>query len=294
MKPTLLLASLSLVFASPTLLAESELEKLRALCAEQDRQIRLLEEENSRLSSLVTREKTRAYPDGLISNTPRPSAPTRTESSGSYTVVAGDNLAKIARKNGTTPEAVAKLNGLKMSTLIHPGQKLKVPASQAATASASSSTPAPKPSAPAASGGTHKIQPGETFYSISRKYGISSDALMAANPGVKSSALQVGQTLRLSGGNQHASTPAPPPARETAQKTTPAPTEKSPDNAALPAPQEKKSAIRSITIENEMTYGQFASTHGTNAERLNDLNGLELTSATVLAKGSELYVPAQP
>ena len=43
-----------------------------------------------------------------------------------------------------------------------------------------------------------------------------------------------------------------------------------------------------------MTYGQFATQHGTDAERLNALNGLDLTTATILAKGSELYVPAQP
>ena len=43
-----------------------------------------------------------------------------------------------------------------------------------------------------------------------------------------------------------------------------------------------------------MTYGDFAATHGTDTSRLNDLNGLDLTQTTVLAKGSELYVPAQP
>jgi hypothetical protein len=43
-----------------------------------------------------------------------------------------------------------------------------------------------------------------------------------------------------------------------------------------------------------MTYGDFAAKHGTDADRLNALNGLDLTNATVLAKGSELYVPAQP
>jgi hypothetical protein len=52
--------------------------------------------------------------------------------------------------------------------------------------------------------------------------------------------------------------------------------------------------IRSVKIDEPMTYGQFATQHGTDAERLNDLNGLDLTQATVLAKGSELYVPAQP
>jgi hypothetical protein len=43
-----------------------------------------------------------------------------------------------------------------------------------------------------------------------------------------------------------------------------------------------------------MTYGEFAAKHGTSIGRLNDLNGLDLANATVLAKGSELYVPAQP
>src|SRR5690606_24202920 len=110
MKPTLLLAALTVVFTTPTALAESELEMLRRRCAEQDRQIRLLEEENSQLMSLAKGEKTRAYPN-LISN-PAPSKAGSTmlinnTSEGSYTIVAGDNLVKIARKVGTTPEALA-------------------------------------------------------------------------------------------------------------------------------------------------------------------------------------------
>ena len=43
-----------------------------------------------------------------------------------------------------------------------------------------------------------------------------------------------------------------------------------------------------------MSYGEFAAKHGTDIERLNSLNGLDLNTTTVLAKGSELYVPAQP
>ena len=83
-----------------------------------------------------------------------------------------------------------------------------------------------------------------------------------------------------------------PPTRETpaVASVTPA----APETPSAPAPAaapEKK--IRPITIEGEMTYGEFATKHGTNADRLNALNGLDLTTATVLAKGSELYVPAQ-
>jgi hypothetical protein len=43
-----------------------------------------------------------------------------------------------------------------------------------------------------------------------------------------------------------------------------------------------------------MTYGEFAAQHGTDTRRLNELNGLDLTKATVLFKGAELYVPGKP
>jgi hypothetical protein len=74
-----------------------------------------------------------------------------------------------------------------------------------------------------------------------------------------------------------------------ASQTAPAAAE---ETKSTPDKPEKK--IRSVMIEGEMTYGDFAATHGTDTNRLNDLNGLDLTQTTVLAKGSELYVPAQP
>ena len=42
------------------------------------------------------------------------------------TVGRRDTLWRIARRHGTTPEAIQRANGLS-STLIHPGQVLKVP-----------------------------------------------------------------------------------------------------------------------------------------------------------------------
>ena len=44
---------------------------------------------------------------------------------------------------------------------------------------------------------THSIKSGETLAAIARKYNISVNALMAANPQVKPSRLQVGQTLNI-------------------------------------------------------------------------------------------------
>ena len=55
-------------------------------------------------------------------------------------------------------------------------------------ASAATSTPSIR---------THKVEPGETFAAIARKYGIKLDALVAANPGLKPKQLQIGQVVSV-------------------------------------------------------------------------------------------------
>jgi LysM repeat protein len=44
---------------------------------------------------------------------------------------------------------------------------------------------------------THKVQPGDTLAAIARKYGVSLDALQAANPQVRPTRLQVGAVVNL-------------------------------------------------------------------------------------------------
>jgi hypothetical protein len=43
-----------------------------------------------------------------------------------------------------------------------------------------------------------------------------------------------------------------------------------------------------------ITYADFARRHGTTVQRLNSLNYLNLPETTILARGAELLVPAQP
>lgn len=329
MKPSLLFTTLTMILATPTGFAKSELETLRSLCAEQERQIRQLEDENSQLRS-DTRPAIAPKPESdLKTSLKTPTVAAVTAADSSYTVKAGDSLDRIARKVGMTPEKLAKANGLKANTIIQPGQKLKVTDSSASSTAVAATPPAPEPVTPE-EGKTHKIQQGETFSSISKKYKISTAALIAANPSVKPSALRPGQVVRISGSSASATTmisaPAVPP-RKAVMEQAPVPSAKAPEpkpsapvipaappvaaanppettTAQAPAPspvveqQEITSApekkFRSVTIEDQTTYGDFAEKHGTDAERLNALNGLDLTTATVLAKGSELYVPAMP
>jgi LysM repeat protein len=350
MKQTLLFATLSMVLALPQSFGATELEALRARCAAQERQIRDLEEQVVELQSGTSRHSSR-----LASTSPVTSLSSSTMAT--HTVVAGESMERIARRVGISTEQLAKANGMKLSSVIHPGQKLKVPGPSVVQAPTQEVAPtrAPVISNPAFAGKTHTVRAGDTFSGISKKYGISIASLAAANPKAKTTALRPGQVLRLSTGaaaSSPASAPAATQARSATQlataprasatprgttsatsptvaastgtssqaratepkvakslpasttttvSTTPAaaPTAgtaaaKSPSQEQTLSPTNPEKKIRSVTIEGEMTYGEFAATHGTDTARLNDLNGLDLTHATVLAKGSELYVPAQP
>jgi LysM repeat protein len=282
---------LSLILAASTLSwlpaqATPEVERLRALVAEQERQIRMLEEENAQLKSDAqprgsrTLQATGTHP---VSAQPAPQV-SRPAGTREHTVVAGDTLMKIGRRYSVTAEALAKANGMDATVIIRPGQKLKIPGGMTTAA-----TPAPAPASngtPTNATRSHTVKAGETFFSISRQNGVSIDQLIAANPDAKPSALQVGQKLRI----PQSESPSARESTATAAVPTSVP---EPAPATAPRPPGRTGA-RTVIVEGQMAYGAFAAKHGTTTERLNQLNDLDLDARTVLARGSELYVPAQP
>ena len=60
--------------------------------------------------------------------------------SGGYTVKSGDTLSAIAKKHGVNTNDLARINGLKLTDTIHPGQKLKIPTNGANSSSTGSSS----------------------------------------------------------------------------------------------------------------------------------------------------------
>lgn len=72
-----------------------------------------------------------------------------------YSVVAGDSLSAIAKRNGTTWQELAKLNGLKDPNKLQPGQRLRMPARRPVPASqpATVSRPVQQPVIPPAQAG---------------------------------------------------------------------------------------------------------------------------------------------
>ncbi|MGX5770831.1 LysM peptidoglycan-binding domain-containing protein [Microbacterium trichothecenolyticum] len=60
---------------------------------------------------------------------PAPAAPAPAPAAGSYTVQRGDTISAIAKRHGTTTNAVLSANGLGWSSIIYPGQTIKIPSS---------------------------------------------------------------------------------------------------------------------------------------------------------------------
>jgi LysM repeat protein len=299
MKSTLMLATLSIALICPSAFAKSELEVLRSRCSDQEKQIHHLEGENSRLKGGNHEKRAAVARAKPISNAPS-KAKVQASNRPGYTVVAGDSLEKIARKLGTSPRKLGALNGLKASTIIRPGQKLKAPGASAGLAT--TRTPATRKLA-----SSGKVRHREELASVSSKRRDRSENSVAAEPKKQPANVQADQgtapatqmiaASKLPSPEENltlpvAQVPPTPQPTQAAAATASADPKPAAGTEAVASKSDKK--IRAITIDGEMTYGEFATKHGTDAERLNALNGLDLTTATVLAKGSELYVPAQP
>lgn len=121
-------------------------------------------------------------------------APARTATSTSHQVVAGDTVYAIARKYGTTVDAVLAANGLTRASVIYPGQRLVVSGSAAPQAAAA---PAATSATPPASAAAHTVVAGDTLFGIAQKYGTTTHALFTLNGLGPSSIIYPGQRLAV-------------------------------------------------------------------------------------------------
>ena len=139
--------------------------------------------------------------------TTKKSKPTRSVSKASasaktYTVRSGDTLSGIAAKHGVSLSTLFKANKMNGSTIIYPGQKIKLSGSAAAPARVAAAKPAAKAKAapkPAAASKTYTVRAGDTLSGIAAKHGLSLSAIFKANNFNGSTIIYPGQKIKLNG-----------------------------------------------------------------------------------------------
>ena len=109
-----------------------------------------------------------------------------------FTIRPGDTLWDLAKKHGTSVNALRELNNLPGNGAIYAGKTLRVPGGKTSAA------------APAR---THIVRSGETLSHLAVRYGTTSAAIRAAN-GMTGSTIYAGRRLAIPGGG--ASTSAVP------------------------------------------------------------------------------------
>lgn len=104
---------------------------------------------------------------------------------GWHTVKKGETLGLIARRYRTTINAIVRLNNLRNSRLIYPGQRLKIPGrARGLTPAEDDSGPVTFSSGQASSRAqaiVYVVKTGDTLYQISKNYGVSIDHIKRDN-----------------------------------------------------------------------------------------------------------------
>jgi LysM repeat protein len=118
----------------------------------------------------------------------------------SYQIQRGDTLSALSRRFGTTVDALMAANPqIRNANLIFAGQTLNLPGSADSFQAA-----------PSSSGGQYTVRAGDTLSAIGARFGVSYQAIAAANGIENPNLIYPGQRLTIPGrGNTPAPTPSP-------------------------------------------------------------------------------------
>ncbi|MBX3195918.1 MAG: LysM peptidoglycan-binding domain-containing protein [Microbacteriaceae bacterium] len=129
-----------------------------------------------------------------------------------YTIKRGDTISGIAARYGLRTADLLALNKLKATSIIYPGQVVRLSGSSIAVTPVSNVTPTtpadesqdppstPPTSAPApVINNTYTIRSGDTVTKIAARFGVTIDAILKANGLTRTSIIYAGRTLVIPG-----------------------------------------------------------------------------------------------
>lgn len=103
-----------------------------------------------------------------------------------HIVSAGETLDSIARRYGTSVDAIAAVNGITNPSQIYVGTQLTI-----------GGAPPPAPGTAPAGTSSYVVRPGDTLASIARRFDTSIDALTTSNGLVDADLIRIGQELEV-------------------------------------------------------------------------------------------------
>lgn len=193
-----------------------------------------------------------------------------------YTVQPGDTLSGIAYRYGVSVDVIVAANNLSDRSTIYAGQSLVIPSSS------SSSGTTTQPTA-----GKYTVQSGDSLTSVAARFGISRQALAAANGISASSYLYVGQVLNIPSAAptqpdqpkaQPTNTPQPPPTATSVPPTS-VPTT-TPQPVQAPSEGDKGKPVK-YTVQSGDNLSKIAAKFNTTIANLQRLNNLGNTNFIV-------------
>jgi LysM repeat protein len=201
--------------------------------------------------------------DGRASAAPSARVPA-TAAPETYVVQAGDNVSTIAARHGLRTADVLAINGLDWSSIIQPGQVLRL-----AAAPAPAPAPAPAtPDAPQTAVGSYVVAAGDTISSIAAQHGVSVQAVFSANDLDWTSIIHPGQSIAIPGSDAAPATPVVP--------------------AAPPAPAPEVSRTHVVAAGDTMSA--IAQLHAVTTQALLNANGMD--GSSIIYPGQTIRIPA--
>ena len=221
--------------------------------------------------ALGTAVKVAARQAGVPTSVVAGSLPSRIAAQGpavpsSHKVVPGDTVSGIASRYGLSTNAVLALNKLSTSSIIYPGQQIKL----GGKAAASQGAPAKAAVKTTAAGARYVVVSGDTISGIASRHGLSTASVLAANGMSGSTIIYPGQVIRLGGAGS-------------------APASAAPAKTPVKASSTKPVAGAKYVIKSGDTLSGIAARHGVGLSALAAANGITV-NGTIYA-GKTLTIP---